>query len=267
MQRVDGWLIILSTVFNTVAVLAAADERTPSAKCNFDAYQPLRIGTPIRGGHEELAIEKTAPVYPAEAQQKGIGGHVDVRVLINRAGDVVRACALGAPLLAQSAEGAVLQWKFQKDFGVTFSGKPPVEPRYAVLNLSFDFQPSTGGRDRVSSTVPSKGWVCSQESSAARDERGVPIWLGSDDLARRIVQKADLEFPMLDGSRLRGEVKLNILIDEKGELSCAVAISGHPIAIASAMTAIRSWRFKPFTQRERAVPVLGHLTIPYSAGR
>jgi hypothetical protein len=58
-------------------------------ECDFDSYHPLKIGTPIRGGHEDLAIERVTPTYPEQAQQNGIGGQVDAQVLVNRAGDVV----------------------------------------------------------------------------------------------------------------------------------------------------------------------------------
>jgi TonB family protein len=68
---------------------------------------------------------------------------------------------------------------------------------------------------------------------------------------------------MLGHGRLRGEVKLDVMIDGQGHVACASAIGGNPIAISSAMAAIRNWRFKPLIQRGKAMPVLGHLTIPY----
>jgi len=74
----------------------ASQIRSPDRKCDFNSYHPLKIGTPIRGGYEDLAIERVTPTYPEQAQQNGIGGQVDAPVLVNRAGDVVRVCALEA---------------------------------------------------------------------------------------------------------------------------------------------------------------------------
>jgi len=183
---------------------------------------------------------------------------VVAHVLINRGGDIVKASAIGEPVLSKAAEDAVSQWRFQQDFGFTYSGQPPVHSRYVVLTLTFDFQPTPGRQD------PSlEAWTCAHKSSAARDEHGVPIWLNSDALFQRAVHKTDLTFPMLDGGRLHGFVNVDIQIDARGNVACALAISGHPIAIASALSAVRTWRFKPFTQYAKAVPVFGHLVIAY----
>jgi TonB family protein len=256
-RHVGYWLISFVAVFN-VATLAATDDQKVNAKCSFDTYRPLKVGTPIRGGHDQLAIKKVSPAYPPEARQKGIAGRVVVSVLVNRAGDVVKTCATGEPLLAKAAEDAVSQWRFKKDFGFSFSGHRPIHPQYAVLNLTFDFQPDPGRSD-----ASLEAWACTQKSSVARDEHGAPIWLNSEDLFRRAVHKTDLAFPMLDRGRLHGVINVDVLIDARGNVACALAISGHPIAIASAMSAIRTWRFKPFTQDAQAIPVFGHLVIPY----
>lgn len=256
MRHVGYWLIGFVAVFNA-ATLGWADDQKISAKCSFDAHRPLRVGTPIRGGHDQLAIKKVSPNYPQEAQQRGIAGRVVVSVLVNRAGDVVKTCATGEPVLATAAEEAVSKWQFQTDFGFSFSGSGP-HPQYAVLSLTFDFQP-----DPERSDASFGAWACTQKSSAARDEHGALIWLDSEDVFRRAVHRTDLAFPMLDRGRLHGVVNLDVLIDSRGNVACALAISGHPIAIASAMSAVRTWRFKPFTQDAKAIPVLGHLVILY----
>jgi hypothetical protein len=258
--HVGYWLISFITVFN-LATLGLADDQKLNAKCSFDAYRPLKVDTPIRGGHDQLAIKKVAPAYPPEAQRSGLAGRVVVSVLVNRAGEVVKTCATGAPVIAKAAEDAVSQWQFQKDFGFSFSGNGP-HPQYAVLSLTFDFKPDPERTDALLT-----GWTCTQNSSAARDEHGAPIWLNSEDLFRRAVHKTDLAWPMLDRGRLHGVVNVDVLIDSRGNVACALAISGHPIAIASAMSAVRTWRFKPFVQSGKALPVLGHLSLPYDTRR
>ena len=84
---------------------------------------------------------------------------------------------------------------------------------------------------------------------------------------RRVMQKARLTFPMLGHGRLHGEVNLDVRIDERGSVDCAEAISGHPIALASAMTTIRDWKFQPFVRDGKMISVLGHLTIAYDSAR
>lgn len=256
MRHVGYCLISFVALLNT-ATLRLADDQKGNAKCSFDAYCPLKVGTPIRGGHDQLAIKKVNPAYPPEAEQRNIAGRVVVSVLVNRAGDVVKTCATGEPVLAKAAEDAVSQWQFRKDFGFSFSGSGP-HPQYAVLSLTFDFQP-----DPERSDASVGAWACAQKSSAARDEHGEPIWLNSEDLLRRAVHRTDLAFPMLDRGRLHGVVKVDVLIDSRGNVACALAITGHPIAIASAVSSVRTWRFTPFTRNAKAIPVFGHLVIPY----
>jgi len=80
----------------------------------------------------------------------------------------------------------------------------------------------------------------------------------------------ELSFPMLDmskGSHFRGEVKIDLPLDEQGGVKCAQVMSGHPIAVASAMGAIRNWKFKPFVQHDKRIAVFGHLMIPYDITR
>jgi TonB family protein len=253
-------------IFFVIAVSVSAEERKPKGECNFDVYRPLRFGTPIRGGHENLAVEKVVPIYPPEALQKGIRGRVVIHVLINRAGDVVKACGVGQRLLVDSAEKAVSKWKFQPDFGFTFAGKSTNKPQYAVLNLLFDFEPEDTQSLRHT-TPPADHWECAEKYPQASDERGTPIWLSSESLMRRLIEKSDLSFPMLGHGHLHGDVKLELLIDERGNVACVRAVGGHPIAISSAMAAVSTWKFRPFTKHDKRMPVLGHLFVPYDVDR
>ena len=213
-----------------------------------------------------MALEKTNPVYPREALLKRIGGRVSVHVLINRAGDVVRACGVGPAPLATSAEQAVAKWKFRRDFGFGVAESSLAAPNYAELRISFNFDPSAGP-SQMSEDWSVSPVRCAQPGDSNTDGDGDLVWLSSDDLMRRVVQKATLSFPMLDHGRLRGEVKLDLRIDDRGRVECAEAISGHPIAIAAAMAVIRHWRFEPYVRSGKSVPVLGHLTVAYDSAR
>jgi hypothetical protein len=248
----------------SLALVASTNGEEKKAGCNFDAYRPLRIGTPIRGSHEELALVRVNPVYSCEALSKGVGGRVIVHVLINRAGDVVKACGSGPALLATSAEEALSKWKFRKDFGFGFAESSPATVRYAELAINFDFDAGTG---QVQMSIPASPALCGQRAGSATDENGKAIWLSSGDLMRRAADKTGLTFPMLDHGHLHGEVTLDLRIDDRGRVECAEATSGHPIAIAAAMAAIRNWRFEPYVRDGKRAPVLGHLTIAYDSAR
>lgn len=119
--------------------LLAAHIRNTSA-CDWGNYHPLRIGTPIRGGHDRLAIFKVIPKYPRSLREKSLRAKVTSEVLIDRSGSVVRTCSHGEPAFAKATDEALAQWKFVKNFGMV-SEHPERGPQFAVLLVSFEFIP------------------------------------------------------------------------------------------------------------------------------
>ena len=116
-------------------------------------------------------------------------------------------------------------------------------PQYAELKINFNFDPRAADKRQVSGDSSADTAQCAQTGDSAIDENGTPVWLSSDDLMRRVIEKSELTFPMLGHGHLRGAVKIDARIDTRGNVACADAIDGHPIAIASAMAAIREWKF------------------------
>jgi hypothetical protein len=92
---------------------------------------------------------------------------------------------------------------------------------------------------------PPSTWACADSRSPATVDQGHQIWLNSVEVMRRVVKKTDPTFPMLDGGRLRGTVKLDVLIDGTGKVACLEAVSGNPVAIAAVMAVTRNWQFRP----------------------
>jgi hypothetical protein len=147
MQIVKTHLPVLAAMFCTASLGQEQNARTPpfshrSRECTFESYHPLKIGSPIKGGHEELATERPAPLYPAAARRKGIGGRVSIQALIDRGRNVFRVCGYGdSRVLVNAGKHAVLKRIFQKDFGLGLPGTPALRDQYALLRLYFDFKP------------------------------------------------------------------------------------------------------------------------------
>jgi TonB family protein len=60
--------------------------------------------------------KKVKPLYPSEAVRRGLQGKISVKILVNRDGDVVKACAFnGDEILRRAAEEAALKWKFKRN--------------------------------------------------------------------------------------------------------------------------------------------------------
>ena len=63
--------------------------------------------------------------------------------------------------------------------------------------------------------------------------------------------------------RLQGDVTVQILIDENGNVVSAKAVSGHPVLIPETLRAARQARFKPTTLSGQPVKVSGLITYSF----
>ena len=118
-----------------MAFVCNAQEAEPD--CDFSAYKPLVISHAPLGG----PIKKVAPEYPRVAKAARAQGEVQVKILVDLKGNVVRACAAhGHPLLRVAAEEAALEWKFKPNFG--FSIKPKFKSKRKHLEswIVFNFR-------------------------------------------------------------------------------------------------------------------------------
>jgi TonB family protein len=104
-------------------------------KCDFTAYKPLS-GSDLFPA--DFAVKMQAAKYPQIAKDAKVEGAVQLMVLVDRNGNVIRTCVInGHPLLNASARKAALGWKFKKHFGGTSASLPGV--RYAKAFVTFNF--------------------------------------------------------------------------------------------------------------------------------
>jgi TonB family protein len=101
--------------------------------CDFSKYKRLKEPHSLY----KAAVKKVEPEYPPAARSVKATGKVVVRILVNKKGDVVEACAIeGHPLLRAASVEAANQWKFKKNFGfVDYKSKE----RFAEIDLTFNF--------------------------------------------------------------------------------------------------------------------------------
>lgn len=257
-----GLIIVLSVLIllpPTCLVAQVLDE----AFCGFEKYRAIKIGIPIRGGHDQLAVSTVAPTYPPGAMESRGFAAITVHAIIDREGNVVDTCASGPKRFADSATDAVSKWKFKKNFGFGTRGTSSEAPRYARIVLRVDFIPPSHGKELLSAPARDEDLgVCSESCNQKSTVR-----ISAGMLLRRATEKVKLQFPMLHASTLRGEVVLAVVVDELGSVVCAQAVSGHPIAVSAAMDAIPKWRFRPFVQRGERRPMCGRIVLPYDARR
>src|SRR5436305_182589 len=109
-------LIVVNCIIRAPIPLQALgqerDDAKKGCKCDFSKYNPLILSHPL----VDAAIKTIEPEYPLTAKRANIQGKVEVRILVDRNGNVVEACVVeGHPLLRLAAKSAALQWKFKKN--------------------------------------------------------------------------------------------------------------------------------------------------------
>jgi TonB family protein len=82
-----------------------------------------------------------------------------------------------------------------------------------------------------------------------------------------IVQSTHCAPPAVSGlarnARIQGVVKLTILVDQEGKVSCVRLIQGHPLLVGAALEDARKWTFRPMTQGGQTVSFYGHLDFQF----
>lgn len=112
--------------------------RTTDSKCDFAAYAPISISH----FYPQKVVKRVKPDYPPEAVSQGIQGWVMVKALVNKDGDVEKACATeeANELLQRAAEMAAMRWKFKPNFGFTIKGQEKSkQSTYVQVVLPFHF--------------------------------------------------------------------------------------------------------------------------------
>ncbi len=85
-----------------------------------------------------------------------------------------------------------------------------------------------------------------RKASFAAAINGTPLFEQIPDL--RLLEFTPLFYPPLARqTRISGDVKLRIVVDETGHVSETTTLSGHPLLQQAALDAVRSWEFVPMS--------------------
>ncbi len=138
----------------------------------------------------------------------------------------------------------------------TTDAKPAVteRPVKTVENLPAP-QPEKKAEPKPETTVPTN-----PEKPAASDE---PLTVGSlIDFATR---RSNPTYPsMARSARATGVVRVDIVVDEKGNVAEVENTAGHALLQSAARDAIRRWKFKPFTRDGQPVRATGFVNFNFS---
>ena len=70
--------------------------------------------------------------------------------------------------------------------------------------------------------------------------------------------------PLARAARVQGEVVLSAVIDVNGQITNLQLVSGHPMLVPNAITAVRQWHYKPYLLNGAPVEVETTITVIFS---
>lgn len=218
---------VLGTTLGAQSSALSNDLRGQSATATAsDGKSPAR--TVDAGPEDSKSLEPIEhPLeYPTEAKEKGIQGKVVLKVSISEAGIVESAEGVnGDPILTKAAIAAVKQWKF----------KPFIKNGKAV---------------RVLTNLPVNFALPSQSR---------PTTVEPVKIVKAIYpKKAEQE-------EIQGQVVIRAFLNENGDVGkMEVVDSTDAVFNQSAFDAVKQWKFKPYFDHGKAVPVAVKLPVDFA---
>lgn len=80
-----------------------------------------------------------------------------------------------------------------------------------------------------------------------------------------LIQKIEPPYPPLArAARVQGEVVLSAVIDANGQITNLQLVSGHPMLVPAAISAVKQWRYKPYLLNGQPVEVETTITVIFS---
>jgi protein TonB len=70
--------------------------------------------------------------------------------------------------------------------------------------------------------------------------------------------------PLARSARIQGSVVVSALISKAGTIENLQVLSGHPMLVASAIEAIRQWRYRPYILNSEPIEVETQITVTFS---
>jgi periplasmic protein TonB len=82
-----------------------------------------------------------------------------------------------------------------------------------------------------------------------------------------LLQRIDPEYPrMAKLARIQGQVSLTAVINKSGEIEQLRAVSGPPLLIKAALTAVSQWRYRPYMLNGQPCEVETQITVNFRLG-
>jgi TonB family protein len=224
-------------------------------------------------------LKREAPVYPLEAAQQGIRGHVIVDAVIGKNGKIRDArVARSIPALDRASLDAVRRWRFAPSI---VNGAPTDVATTLVMAFTFrreslpsdDFdlaQFYTERRQFADAEVAlvraraavTEEVTCFDQSSPIGF--GVGANIGRIEPPRKVKDVKPKYPPLAQKARIMGAVVMEASIAVDGRVKCARVIKSIPLLDQEAIDTVSQWEFAPMLKNGTPMPVRMTVTVNFS---
>jgi TonB family protein len=88
-----------------------------------------------------------------------------------------------------------------------------------------------------------------------------------EEATKHLTKRVEPRYPSTaEMAHIQGDVVVRVTIDENGKVTDAKPVSGHPMLLEAAVRAVRQWRFEPFLEDGKAIPVNTLVKVGFSLG-
>ncbi len=218
-------------------------------------------------------IHEVIPEYPAVATEHHFQGDVFISVDVDERGKVKNAsiiesrdkeCPECLSALENAAIEAVKKWEYQPTL---VDGKPVPVSSWVAFRFHFDQAPSVEILTRSEESSPNV--IFGSIIRMPQNPPPTPVDPGKIRIPRAVgeehlIHRVDPQYPqMAKIAHIQGNVVLQCMIDQQGNVATVKAISGHPILIQAALDAVKQWKYKPFLINGQAVSIETTVTVTF----
>jgi len=159
----------------------------------------------------------------------------------------------GDPILTAAAIEAVKQWKYRP---YTINGKAVAVVSMVRLHFTLTENDTAGV---VSEPAPLQTMTPTSapvEGTAPKIAFPTRVRVSSGVSQGLLITKVALEYPEeARQAHIQGTVILQVRIDKEGNVVSLELISGHPMLAATAIAAVRQWKYRPYLLNGEPVEV------------
>lgn len=142
------------------------------------------------------------------------------------------------------------------------TSKETVTEKQPTPNVNPDNQPKVPGRQRLANT-PSAETTAQNNNPTSIEGDGSPLQVGS--LIEYATQKVNPVYPpQAKTLRMTGVVKVEVTVDEQGQVTDVQNTSGPSLLQRAATDALKKWKFKPFTKDGQPVKAKGFVNFNFN---